>query len=66
MPRAMSLSRSRTSYLQGLGRVAQRESARFTRERSVVRNHPCPLGIRPMPLAFTDYAAAVFGVAVGW
>ena len=24
------------------GRVAQRESARFTRERSVVRNHPCP------------------------
>ncbi len=31
MPRAMSLSRSRTSYLQGLGRVAQRESARFTR-----------------------------------
>lgn len=24
------------------GRVAQWESARFTRERSVVRNHPCP------------------------
>ncbi len=25
------------------GRVAQRESARFTRERSLVRNQPCPL-----------------------
>ena len=24
------------------GRVAQRESARFTRERSLVRNQPCP------------------------
>ena len=29
-----------------LGRVAQWESARFTRERSLVRNQPCPLDLR--------------------
>lgn len=41
--------------LQAFGRVAQWESARFTRERSLVRNQPCPCPIGPGfpgPIAF--------------
>jgi hypothetical protein len=34
--------------IQASGRVAQRESARFTRERSLVRNQPCPSRESPM------------------
>src|SRR6476646_128224 len=48
----MSRSRpeARPSYNPRPGRVAQWESARFTRERSLVRNQPCPsrvVGTRP-------------------
>jgi hypothetical protein len=40
---ASGLSASSTNTMLFSGRVAQRESARFTRERSLVRNQPCPL-----------------------
>jgi hypothetical protein len=33
----------KANRIKASGRVAQRESARFTRERSLVRNQPCPL-----------------------
>jgi hypothetical protein len=41
--RASRRGRPKPNRIGLSGHVAQWESARFTRERSVVRNHPCPL-----------------------
>jgi hypothetical protein len=49
-----------------VGHVAQWESARFTRERAVVRNHPCPSSVSPLsePIA-ADCEAAGKRVKIG-
>ena len=39
---------SKPNRIRPRGHVAQWESARFTRERPVVRNHPCPSGVSPL------------------
>ncbi len=39
---------SKANRIKVSGRVAQRESARFTRERSLVRNQPCPSVVSPV------------------